>query len=783
MTKFAALAALLCLICTDVQAADKTPNIVLIMADDLGYSDLGCYGGEIETPHLDALAQGGLRYSQFYNTARCWPTRAALLTGYYPQSIRRDAVPGIHSGGGRARPAWAKLMPNYLKGRGYRSYHSGKWHIDGMPLENGFNRSYYLRDQGRFFSPKLHFEDDQKLPPIQPGTGFYGTTAIADHAITYLKQHADEHNAKPFFLYLAFTAPHFPLHALPESIAKYDQRYQVGWEQIRQQRWKRIQQMGVIDGQLSDVEPDVGPPYHFPEALKTLGPGEVNRPISWANLTDEQKKFQAKKMAIHAGMVDQIDIEVGRVVAQLREMNVFDDTLILFLSDNGASAEIMVRADGHDQTAPPGSAATHLCLGPGWSTTCNTPFRRHKTWVHEGGAATPLIAHWPKGISARGEWRHQPGHAIDVVPTILNLADVSPTDVKRSNDAPAFHGQTFAATFDGNTEEESERILWWAHEGNRAIRVGHWKLVSARGDNWSLYDLSGDRTETNDLAVANPERVKELEAEWLKRWKEYQQTARVDLPVEQAKKPVKKLILPGESFRVDGRPAFIMWPEIEKRSVRQPWVWYAPTLPGNPDKHEKWMHEQFLNAGIAVAGIDIGESFGSPQGQKHFDAFYRNLTRQRGFSRKMCLLGRSRGGLMIGNWAVKNPDKVAAVAGIYPVFDLRSYPGIKRAAPAYEMSASDLEQKLSLHNPVAIINVLAKANIPVFLIHGDVDKVVPLEKNSAAVLNVYETLGVKELVQLDVVEGQGHNYWPGFFRSEALVKFAIKHARAAGHSW
>ncbi|HZW31583.1 MAG TPA: sulfatase-like hydrolase/transferase, partial [Isosphaeraceae bacterium] len=400
----------------------RRPNIVMILADDLGYSDLGCYGGEIRTPHLDGLAAGGLRFTQFYNTARCWPSRAAVLTGYYAQQVRRDVVPGVPSGGKGTRPKWAKLLPEMLRPLGYRSYHAGKWHVDGMPLANGFDRSYHLEDLGRYFHPRVLFEDDRKLPPVEPGAGYYTTIAIADHAITYLKEHAVRHGEQPFFLYLAFNAPHFPLQARPEDIAPYRGRYREGWEVVRAQRWKRIQELGLVSGPLSAVERQVGPPYPFPDALKVLGPGEVNRPIPWSDLTEFQRGFQATKMAIHAAMVDRMDQEIGRVLAQLRAMGAFEDTLIVFLSDNGASAEIMVRDDGHDPAAPAGSAASHLCLGPGWSTVANTPFRRHKTWVHEGGIATPLIVHWPRGLTARGELRHNPGHVIDLVPTLRDVA-------------------------------------------------------------------------------------------------------------------------------------------------------------------------------------------------------------------------------------------------------------------------------------------------------------------------------------------------------------------------
>jgi arylsulfatase len=510
-----------------------SPNIVIILADDLGYSDLGCYGGEIRTPRLDGLAAGGVRFAQFYNTARCWPSRAAVLTGYYAQQVRRDVVPGVKSGGQGVRPPWAKLLPERLRPLGYRSYHSGKWHVDGMPLADGFDRSYYLEDVGRYFHPRVLFEDDRRLPPTRPGSGYYETAAIADHAIGYLADHAAHYRDRPFFLYLAFNAPHFPLQAPPEDIARYRGRYARGWEAVRAGRWGRIQELGLVRGRLSEVERDVGPPYHFPEALKALGPGEINRPVPWSALTDRQRAFQAAKMEIHAAMVDRMDREIGRLLDQLRAMGAWDDTLILFLSDNGASAEIMVRDDGHDPSAPAGSAAAHLCLGPGWSTVANTPFRRHKTWVHEGGISTPLIAHWPRGIAARGELRHDPGHVIDLVPTILGAAGVPrpvPDPESRSKESvPPLPGKSLLPAFarDGSVSHDA---IWWEHEGNRAIRVGDWKLVAARDRPWELYDLATDRTETRDLAGRQPQRVRELAGRWQRLHDEFAACARAGEP-------------------------------------------------------------------------------------------------------------------------------------------------------------------------------------------------------------------------------------------------------------
>lgn len=490
------------------------PNILLILADDLGYSDLGSYGGEIATPNLDALAQGGLRLTQFYNTARCWPSRAALLTGYYAQQVRRDTVPGVKSGGAGTRPPWARLLPEMLKPLGYRSYHSGKWHVDGKPLQNGFEHSYSLNDHDRHFAPRLHTRDDVALPAATAKSGYYSSTAIADHGIEWLKEHATAHASEPFFEFLAFTAPHFPVQAPAEDVARYRDRYLRGWDVLREERWERMQGLGIGGRRLSPIERGVGPPYPFPEALAKLGANEVNRPVPWTELNDAQRNFQAGKMAVHAAMVDRMDREIGRVLAQIRAMDALENTLVIFLSDNGASAEMMVRGDGHDPDAACGTGATFLSIGPGWSSLANTPFRRHKTWVHEGGIATPMILHWPRGIAARGELRHTPGHLIDLVPTLLELAGGPSRESEQNRTAPSRPGQSLVPLFtrEGGVIRDS---LWWLHEGNRALRVGDWKLVASGPDGpWELYDLGSDRSETTNLATVRPEKVLELAEKW-----------------------------------------------------------------------------------------------------------------------------------------------------------------------------------------------------------------------------------------------------------------------------
>jgi arylsulfatase A-like enzyme len=522
------------------EATTTKPNILIILADDMGYSDAGCYGGEIQTPHLDNLAKNGLRFTQFYNTSRCWPSRAAILTGYYAQEVRRDAVPGIRSGNQGTRPAWAKLLPQMLKPLGYRNYHSGKWHVDGKPLENGFDHSYSLEDHDRHFAPKKHTEDDKPLPAVEPKAGYYTSTFIAEHAIRCLKEHADKYADAPFFEFLAFTAPHFPLQAPAEDVAKYRKTYLEGWDRMREARWEKQKQLQMRGTSLSTIERDVGPPYAFPEAIKKLGPNELNRPLPWKDLTPEQREFQANKMAVHAAMVDRMDQEIGRVIEQLKVMKQLDNTLIFFLSDNGASAEMMVRGDGHDPHAECGTGATFLSIGPGWSSLANTPFRRHKTWVHEGGISSPFIVHWPKGFDAKGEVRHTPSHVVDLVPTILEAASAKQVEMDHGKPVPKAPGKSLLPAFKADKTIERESI-WWLHEGNRALLIANWKIVAAgKTGAWELYDLASDRSETKNLANSMPEKVKELAEIWQREFDVYTAIASKDAPPEAKITPKKK---------------------------------------------------------------------------------------------------------------------------------------------------------------------------------------------------------------------------------------------------
>jgi len=506
----ATLASAAGLSCVGKEKPPQKPNIVVIVADDSGFSDLGCYGGEIRTPNLDALAKNGLRFTQFYNTGRSWPTRSGLMTGYYPQQTRSDPNSELPF------QAWSRCLPHRLKPAGYSCYHSGKWHVTGaqkVVADGGFDRSYLMLDYDRNFNPQKHFLDDVPLAPVEKGTGYYTTTAFTDYAVNFLKEHQTKRSQNPFFLYLTYIVPHFPLQAPQADIDRCRERYKNGWQVVRDARYARMKEMNLVNCDLSVVEEQVGPPYAISSVVqKTFPDSEVFFPLSWLSLTSEQQDFQIEKMAIHAAMVEVMDREIGRVIAQLRDMGVLDNTLVMFLSDNGASAELMIRGDGHAEGATLGSADSYLCLGPGWSSVSNTPFRRHKTWVHEGGISTPFIVHWPAGIQEKNGLRNDMGHVVDIVPTILDVAGIKPD---QPAGAPPLPGISLTPAFAKNNAIQ-HRELFFSHEGNMALRDGHYKLVSARrdGGDWELYDFTTDRCEQKNLATQQPERVKAMAERW-----------------------------------------------------------------------------------------------------------------------------------------------------------------------------------------------------------------------------------------------------------------------------
>ena len=490
------------------QPAGKRPNIMIVVMDDMGFSDPGCYGGEIDTPNLNELAERGVRFARFYNAGRCWPSRSCILTGYFAPQVSMDPPDLEH------RPPWQRMIPEYLGEAGYRTYHSGKWHIFNTPEPEdggGFDRSW-----GYDIEQFHHFFDEGDETK-------FSSTAITDHALSCLDQHQAGHADKPFFHYLCYTAPHFPVQAEPADIDKYRDKYNEGWDIIRRRRWQRLKEMGIVNCDLSEREPEIPAPHyleHKEEWDEAFGPGEIEYAVAWDDLSDEQKAFQATKMAIHAAMVDRTDRELGRVIDHLKETGEFDNTLILFLSDNGASAEIMIRGLGHDADAPAGSKMTHLCLGPGWSNASNSPFRRHKIWVHEGGIATPLIACWPDGISDPGSLRFDQGHCIDFLPTCLELAGIPPDKIPLPERAPPLPGKSLVPTLeqDGSVERDH---LYFHHEGNRALIAGDWKLVNEglthqgeTDDPWALYNLAEDRCEMVNLAGERPEKLAEMRDKW-----------------------------------------------------------------------------------------------------------------------------------------------------------------------------------------------------------------------------------------------------------------------------
>jgi arylsulfatase len=488
------------------RAASARPNFLVILADDMGYSDARCYGGEVDTPNLDKLASGGLRFTQAYSTARCGPSRSCLLTGLYAQQTASDVMtPGNI-------PNYVRFIPDYLKPLGYRNYHTGKWHMKHVTGEGGvgFDHSYTMLDELRFFTQNRHELDGEPLP--KPGADYYSTTAIADYGVRFLQEHARERASQPFFLYSAFHSPHFPLQAPREDIEKYKDRFAEGWDAAREKKWQRMRKMKLIDCDLAPLEPNMWTNWNTPDAelMAKIGPGEVTRAVPWSTLTPEQKSFQRLKMAIHSAMITRMDTEIGKLIDQVRRMGALDNTVVLFLSDNGASSEQLIRGDGHDSTAPPGSARTHLGLGPGWSSCSNAPFRLHKSWVNEGGIASPLIVHWPGGIRDRNKLRHDPCHFVDVLPTLVDLAGGK----AEAPEGPPLAGRSIGPAFakDGSVERD---FLYFNHNHNRALRMGDWKLI-ATGDAgpWELYDLEGDRCEQKNLARIMEERVVNMSGKW-----------------------------------------------------------------------------------------------------------------------------------------------------------------------------------------------------------------------------------------------------------------------------
>jgi arylsulfatase len=486
-------------------AAAAQPNIVVILADDLGWSDLGAYGSEIETPHLDALARGGVRFSQFYNTARCCPTRAALLTGLYQHQagighmVANDGLPSYQ---GYLNDRCVTLA-EVLRPAGYTTLMTGKWHVGSAPgqwpLDRGFDRFWGTPSGGGVYfketleiRQEVFFVDGAKR--IDPPGDLYVTDTFTDRALAYVDE-AVTRTRKPFFLYLAHIAPHWPLQAKPADIAKYAGRYDHGWDAVRERRFARQKEVGLIakDAALSPRDPQAK---------------------AWSELPQAARKELAHRMEIYAAQIDCIDQNVGRLVAKLKQLGQFENTLILFLSDNGCSAEGGPGGFSRGQAgAPLGTGRSYASAGLEWANASDTPFRKFKIATHEGGIATPFIAHWPAGIPARDEIRAEPGHVIDLMPTVIELAGATYPASGNGRAILPMAGRSLAPALTG-ARGLGARPLFWEHEGNKAVRLGDWKAVAERRGAWELYDLRTDRAESRDLAAQNPAKLRELTTLW-----------------------------------------------------------------------------------------------------------------------------------------------------------------------------------------------------------------------------------------------------------------------------
>jgi len=527
---FAALVVISCT-STPKQDSDKQeerPNIVIIMADDLGYSDIGCYGGEIHTPNLDGLAADGVRFNQFHNAARCCPTRASLLTGKYPHQVGLDR-------NGQTLSRNAATIAEVLKENGYHTGMAGKWHLsrtkalsnkedqlkwlshrkdssifaplESYPANRGFEEHWgVIWGVVDYFDPFSLVHNEEAIKEVPDD--FYMTDFVTDKSIEMIDEFKKDD--KPFFLYVAHTAPHWPLHALPEDIEKYEGMYDEGWDVLREKRYQGLVEKGIVD-----------------PAIAPLAKNESGK--LWADC--ERKEWEANHMETHAAMVDRLDQGVGRLIQKLKETGEYDNTVILFLADNGASPErgYIPGFDrpGHnregveidyDNFEHPGAELTWGYLGVAWAGSINAPFRYWKKESFEGGNCTPFIVHWPNGLKGKENTINQGvGHVIDILPTCLELADAKyPAEVNGLETTP-IEGNSILPMLN-NEITTTHDTLFWEHEGGKALRIGDWKISSLSKGGWELFNMAKDRTETNNLAEEMPEKVEEMTAIWAKEY-------------------------------------------------------------------------------------------------------------------------------------------------------------------------------------------------------------------------------------------------------------------------
>jgi arylsulfatase len=504
----------------------QRPDIVLILNDDMGYSDLGCFGGEVDTPTLDRLARDGLRFSQFYNTARCSPSRASLLTGLHPHQtgigiLTYDSGPEGYAGNLNQR---CVTIAQALKAGGYRTYMSGKWHVssnlreptDSWPMQRGFDAFYgTIIGAGSFYDPNTLTRGNVNVEHEAHEEGFFYTDAISDQAVAYIREHHAQHPERPLFQYVAYTAPHWPLHAHEEDIVKYKGRFDAGWDALREERLQRLVASGVLR-----------------DSWK-LSPRDPNQP-PWTEA--EHKAWLLRCMEVYAAQIDRMDQGIGRIVRALEEAGRLDNTLFIFLADNGACAEdipegvsleelvdkLMIARShtrsgepvhiGNNTSIMPGPENTYQSYGQAWANLSNTPFRLYKHWIHEGGISTPLIMHWPRGITERGAIRHTPGYLPDIMATLLDVTGLPYPEQWEGQAIAPLEGHSLKPALQAELPERPP--MFWEHEGNCAVRIGKWKLVRKHPGPWELYDLDADRTELHDLAAQHPGRVRDMAAQY-----------------------------------------------------------------------------------------------------------------------------------------------------------------------------------------------------------------------------------------------------------------------------
>ena len=505
--------------------AARRPDIVLVLADDMGFSDIGCYGGEIETPNIDRLAREGVRFTQFYNTARCSPSRASLMTGLHPHQVgvgilnfddTPDGYPGDLTDG-------CTTAAEALGAAGYATYLSGKWHLSSdmetpngsWPTRRGFDRVFgTLEGAGSFYRPRTLMRDETNVEHEAEQPGWFYTDAISENAATFIEEHDRDRGDDPFFLYLAYTAPHWPLHAHEADVERYAGRFDAGWDVLREERLARLVKEGIVTeehggAELADRDPRVP---------------------AWQDSPDHA--WEARRMATYAAQVDRMDQGIGRVLDTLERLGRLDDTLVVFLSDNGGCAEELdldfVTAfvpmqdttregepvvPGNVPGLTPGGEDTYMSYGRAWAHLSNTPFREYKHWVHEGGIATPLVARWPRGVDVEpGGLVRGAFQLVDVLPTLLEAAGASYPATRDGLPVPPAEGRSMLPALAGEPVEDAD--LFWEHEGNCAVRSGPWKLVRKHDRPWELYAIETDRAEAHDLAAANPEVVDDLAARY-----------------------------------------------------------------------------------------------------------------------------------------------------------------------------------------------------------------------------------------------------------------------------